>query len=77
MKNTTCFLHGLNLRPELCNECARCERLLPSKKLKITDAERGALVRVLDRSGRISFRAVRPIEQPAPSWHRDAWHNAA
>lgn len=71
--NTTCYLHGRDLRPNLCADCARCEQpkaLPPTRTLSLTDTTFQAMERVYDAQGQVSFRFRRPIERPVSS---DPW----
>lgn len=75
MKNATCYLHGLDLRPTLCHDCARAasapvEATPPTRILRLTDTTFQAMERTIDSQGRINFRLRRPIERPVSS---DPW----
>ena len=73
MKNATCYLHGRDLRPSLCADCARCEApaaLPPTRTLRLTDDDFNALERTYDAKGKINFRALRPLVRPVSS---DPW----
>lgn len=57
----TCYIHGANLRPERCADCAR----IPAVSVKLTPADTNRLVRIIDDSGRVAFRLVDgPIPTP-------------
>jgi hypothetical protein len=75
MKNATCYLHGLDLRPDLCSDCARCTPVVvaPSRVLRLSNADHGAMERTYDQRGHVGFRLVRPVEAPAKL---DPWANA-
>lgn len=64
--STQCDLHGSNLRPSVCKECASVATEPERQRvLQLTDTLVGCLVRSIDERGRISFRAVNgPISVP-------------
>ena len=75
MKNATCYLHGRDLRPTLCHDCARAasapvEAVPPTRTLRLTDDDFNALERTYDHQGKIAFRARRPLVRPVSS---DPW----
>lgn len=80
MKNVTCYLHGLDLRPTLCHDCARAASipapaLAPTRVISLTDTTFNALERTIDRQGKVNFR-IRPgrvLEQPV---NLDPWARA-
>lgn len=58
----SCPIHGSDLKPRVCNDCAR---LTPTDRLlRLTDTMVGQLERFIDERGRVAFRAVRPIKAP-------------
>lgn len=68
-----CDLHGSNLRPSVCKECAlvRSEPLR-QRVISLTDTLLGCLVRSIDDRGRIIFKTVNgPI--PVPESRLAAW----
>lgn len=68
MKNATCYLHGRDLRPTLCAECARAvpaPALAPTRTLQLTDTMQGQMRRVIDpTTGVVRFQLNRPIAVP-------------
>lgn len=53
MKNVTCTLHGLTLRPDRCTECAQVARLgVDLRVLKVEQEDRG---RFLLLGGKLSL----------------------
>jgi len=75
MKNVTCALHGSDLRPNLCNDCARVSTpaLPPSRVIRLTADDFEAIEKVYDPRGGISFRQRRPIAVPT---NLDVWARA-
>lgn len=69
MKNATCYLHGRDLRPTLCNDCARASRapvqiVPPTRTIRLIPSDFQAMEKVIDRQGKIGFRERFPIARP-------------
>jgi len=60
MKNVTCSIHGLNLRQDLCNECARAtpiaEAIETGRVLCLRNDDIGAVKRSTDSRGNVNFQ---------------------
>lgn len=72
MKIASCPIHGSNPRPTRCDDCARIPAA-PRASVPVASSDKGAVVRVTNEAGQVSFRPTGTLQAPV---NDDPWKHA-